>query len=90
MLIFQKKNSNLSELHMKTYKNMKKQLKAIYDSSINLASNDNIKEEQIFFTQDKRDHVGCERYLKDSKYNRGRYLKERYEGVTTNSSESFD
>ena len=38
---------------MKTYENMKKQLKAIYDSSIYLASNDNIKEEEIFLTQNK-------------------------------------
>ena len=72
-----------------TYENMKKELKAIYDSSINLASNDNIKEEQIFLTQDKKDHVGSERYPKDSKYNRGRYQKERYKGVTKNSMESF-
>ena len=33
---------------------MKKKLKAIYDSSINLTSNDNIKEEQIFLTQNKK------------------------------------
>ena len=36
-----------------TYENMKKQLKAINDSSINSASS-NIKEEQVFLTQKKR------------------------------------
>ena len=72
------------------YENMKKQLKAIYDSSTNLASNDNIKEEQIFLTKEKKCHVGSERYLKDSKYNRGRYQKERYKAVTESSKESFD
>ena len=55
------KNANISNekqqlvraaLTSLTYENMKKQLKAIYDSSINLASNDNIKEDQIFLTQD--------------------------------------
>ena len=45
---------------------MKKQLKAIYDSSINLASYDNNKGEQIFLTQDKKRHIGSERYHKNS------------------------
>ena len=36
-----------------TYENMKKQLNAINDSSINSASS-NIKEEQVFLTQKKR------------------------------------
>ena len=36
-----------------TYENMKKQLQAINDSSINSASS-NIKEEQVFLTQKKR------------------------------------
>ena len=36
-----------------TYENMKKQLKAINDSSINSASS-NIMEEQVFLTQKKR------------------------------------
>ena len=69
---------------------MKKQLKATYDSSINLTLNDNIKEEQIFLTQDKKGHVDREHYPKDSKYNRGRYQKKRYKGVTKNSRESVD
>ena len=55
---------------------MKRQFKAIYDSSINVASNDNIKEEQIFLTQDKTGHVDSEHYSKDSKYNCGRFQKE--------------
>ena len=37
-----------------TYENMKKQLKAINDSSINSAASSNIKEEQVFLTQKKR------------------------------------
>ena len=93
------KNANISNekqqlvqatLTSLTYENMKKQLKAIYESYINLASNDNIKEEQIFLTQDKKGHVGSERYPKDSKYNCERYHKTRYKGVTKNSRESFD
>ena len=73
-----------------TYDNKKKQLKAIYYSSMNLASNNNIKEEQMFLTQEEKGHVGSERYPKDSKCNYGRYQKERYKGVAKNSSESFD
>ena len=64
-----------------TYENMQKKLKAIHEISINLALNDNLKGEQIFLTQDKKGHVGSERYPKDSKYSRGRYQKDRYKGI---------
>ena len=92
------KNANISNekqqlvratLTSLTYKNMKKQLEAIYDSSINLASNDTIKEEQIFLTKDKKSHVGSEHYPKDSKYNCVCYQKERCKGVIENSRKSF-
>ena len=56
---------------------MKTQLKAIFYSSINLASNNNINEEQIFLTQDKKGRVSSERFPKDFKYNHGRYRKDR-------------
>ena len=68
---------------------MKKQLKAIYNSSISFASDDNIKEEKLFLTQDKMVHVGSERYSKDSKYKFEGYHKERYKVVAKNSRKSF-
>ena len=64
-----------------TYENMQKKLKAIHEISINLALNDNLKGEQIFLTQDKKGHVGSERYPKDSKYSCGCYQKDRYKGI---------
>ena len=65
-------------------------MRATYDSSINLTLNDNIKEEQIFLTLDKKGDVDREHYPKDSKCNHGRYQKKRYKGVTKNSRESVD
>ena len=54
-----------------------------------MASNDTIKEEEIFLTKDEKSHVGSEHYPKDSKYNRGCCQKERYKGVIEKSRKFF-